>query len=120
VLLVNASGTPIRADSFGGVVIPPDGTLEIEDGYCDARLAMNGSRIPSLAERLLVGMVPADAELRAKWGKHLRVSSDEAVTKTQEAARLAEEHGLSPAAAAGILNGTIEPPPKQQRGKRRG
>lgn len=65
----NYSGHPFRDDGlFGdGVVVDPGDVVEVEDGYCHPRRAADGSRLPSIAERLCPGLEPADAAERKAW-----------------------------------------------------
>lgn len=101
--MVNTWDRVLHTDEFGGLDVPPGGECDIEDGYCDARLSMNRTRIPSIVERLAKGLVPADPKLRAIWGQHLRLSE---VPKESEAARLADE-GMPPAVTALVASGAV-------------
>jgi len=112
--MVNATDHVIRTRELGGLDVPPGAQCEIEDGYCDARPAMNGTRIPSIVERLASGLVPADMGLRAKWGKHLRLTEPPAPTQEQEAERLADE-GIPPAVTAMVKAGEVDSPKKRRK-----
>jgi hypothetical protein len=117
VRLVNKTGQHFASDAFGGVEAPPDGVIEVEDGYCNAMLSGNGSRIPSIAERRLPGFVPEDAALRETWGSHLRISPVAVPSQAQRVARLAAEEALPPAVAAQVASGEIALPRRKKRGE---
>lgn len=109
--MINTWDRVLTTEEFGGLEVPPGAEVEIEDGYCDARLAMNGERVPSLVERLAAGLKPADAKLRKAWGKHLRLT---APPTAPEAARLAEE-GMPPAVTAMVESGLVDPPKRRRK-----
>lgn len=88
-------------------VIPPDGTCEIHDGYCRAGKTLNGQRRPSIVEMIAPFLVPADLDVRAKWGKEEVVPPPGPPTVVQVAAQL-EATGLPPAAAELVATGTVE------------
>lgn len=107
VRMVNTRDAAIVTADFGGLSVPPGGECDIEDGYCNARLSLNGSRIPSLVEQLAKGLVPRDEKLRATWGQHLRIT---ALPVEVEVA------GLPPAAISMIQNGVIDAPKRRRKG----
>jgi hypothetical protein len=113
-LMINARDCVFEAaDEFGGLKLQPNETVEIPDGYCDARLAPSGTRIPSIVERLAPALVPVDAELRRKWGTHLRVTLEPVEPLKQETERLVGE-GIPPAAIALMQSGEVDPPRRKK------
>jgi len=108
--MINTSGH--EYDSQGELelqeVIPPNGTCEIEDGYCRAGVTANGSRRPSIVERLAPFLVPEDAAMRERWGKEEVVSEPPPPTVIQTAANLVAE-GVSPGVAELVATGNVEP-----------
>jgi hypothetical protein len=107
-LLVNTAGYSWTTDEFGGLTVPPDSAVEIEDGYCRAMPARNGTRIPSIIERLAPFLVPADPDLRARWGKDDVTSIPAAPTAAQTADTLVAE-GVAPGVAELVATGNVEP-----------
>ena len=100
-LMVNASGSRIRTDEFGGLDLAPGETVEIADGYCKARVSSNGSPVPSIVERLATGLVPAEGSACAP--------AAETDAMAQTVATL-EAGGMPPAVAALVAADKVEPP----------
>jgi hypothetical protein len=91
-------------------IIPPGGSCEIKDGYCRAGRTLNGDRKPSIAERLAPFLVPADPDLRLKWGKEEVAPPPPAPTVNEVAAKL-EAEGRPPGAASLIADGMTKRKP---------
>jgi hypothetical protein len=115
-LLVNTAGHPYVTDDFGGLNVPPNGTIEIEDGYCRPGKTMNGSRRPSVVEQLAPFLVPADPELRRRWGKE-DVTPPQAQPTTDAVAAKLTADGMPPGVAELVASGNVEPPKKRGPGR---
>lgn len=65
----NYSDRPLsEAGMLGdGVVVQPGDEVEVEEGYCQPLRASNGSRMPSIVERVTPGLEPANEALRERW-----------------------------------------------------
>lgn len=110
--MVNVSDRVLVTEEFGGLNVPPRGEVEIADGYCDARLAMNGDRVPSLVERLAKVLVPVDPKMRENWGKHLRLTA----LPTAPVVEQLRAEGMPPAVSAMVERGVINGPARKRRG----
>ena len=98
-LLTNNTNTILRYDGLGLCVAPGD-SVEVEDGYCRPLRAPNGSRIPSIIERVCPGLEPADAEARKAW--KVEAAEEWIPEKAPPSAAEIESRGVAPA-VAGIL-----------------
>jgi hypothetical protein len=110
--MLNTSESEFRTPEFGGLVVGPHETCEIEDGYCNARMDKAGHRMPSIAEQILTGFVPNDPKFSGEWGKHLRVTPKRA--KDNSVAKFAHENRLLPAVAAEIMAGEVDAPKRRK------
>lgn len=116
--MVNTAGSRYLTAEFGGLDVPPGATVDIEDGYCQPGINVNGSRRPSIVERLAPCLKPADPEQRARWGLDTVPAPAPAPTADQVAAQLRDE-GVAPAVAELIASGQAEAPKTSRRGRPR-
>jgi len=59
--LKNETSHTIKVPSLG-LVVEPDETVEVEDGYCLPMRSQNKTRVPPIIERLAPGLVPVTAK----------------------------------------------------------
>lgn len=90
-LLVGASGSDL-------IPVSPDASVECKEGYCHPRRAPNGSRIPSVVERVAPGLEPADEDFRATW-KQVPETNWSAPPRKPTTSELIAQ-GISPGVAA--------------------
>lgn len=114
-LMVNIADHPVRTDEFGGLEVPPGGTVDIEDGYCRSKMLDNGSRRLSIVEQILPTLEPADESLRKTWREPAPAMKPEPTPEV--VAKKLEEKGMPPAVAALVASGAVEQP-KAKRGRR--
>ena len=117
-LMVNSAGREYDPQGEFGLhePVPAGAECEIADGYCKATLTANGSRWPSIVERLAPFLVPADPGLRARWGKEDVTPPPAPATEEQKTAELVKD-GLPPAVAELVAAGAVEPPKKRGPGR---
>jgi hypothetical protein len=112
-LMVNSGGHALVTDEFGGLSVPIGGEVDIPDGYCKAGVYPNGTRRPSIVERLAPMLVPADPALRKVWGTDQAPAPvPPAPTVAQVTASLVSD-GLPPAVAELVAAGNVEPPKRK-------
>jgi hypothetical protein len=118
VLMVNSAGHEYDSGGEFGLhePVPAGAECEIADGYCKASLTANGSRWPSIVERIAPFLVPADPGLRARWGKEDVTPPPAPATEEQKTAELVKD-GLPPAVAELVAAGAVEPPKKRGPGR---
>jgi hypothetical protein len=116
--MVNSAGYAYDSQGEFGLTepVPPGGTCEIHDGYCKASQTSNGSRWPSIVERMAPFLVPVDVELRAKWGREEVVPPPLPAPPEKVASVLVSE-GMAPAVAELVASGNVEPPKKRGPGR---
>lgn len=85
--------------------------VEVKDGYALPRRATNGSRIPSVVERLAPGLEPADEGAVKEWRKTPEVNPE--VKPVVPTPAQLQAQGISPGAAA-IMAAKAEAAAKQK------
>ena len=107
--MINLSGSTYSTDEFDHLSVAPNGVVEIHDGYCRPGVYPNGSRRPSLIERMAPCLVPENLEQRATWGKDTPSLTPRKLAPTPEQVVAAlVEQGTAPAVAALIQAGAVE------------
>lgn len=81
-----------------GIAVEPGDTIEVADGYCRPLRAPNGSRIPSIIERVCPGLEPEDEKLRKEWKSAAEI--DWLAKPTPPSAEEIQSKGVSPGIAA--------------------
>lgn len=99
-LLTNTAGHVYETGEFGGISVPPGGTVEIDDGYCRQGRYLNGSVRPSIVERIAPFLLPVAGQ----------VASPSPPPAPEQTASLLEASGVPPAVAALMASGNVEPP----------